>query len=148
MFESNEGLTEQIVDDACLAATNRIVALVQQSDWWQGFFIRKDQNATAITGLGGTLAIPAPQARYFVGRRGDWTDACVYFALKEYILPQFADFGNPDSAEVQKIAFYTERFSTLFRELLGTGDWYDWDQDGTVALDEKWAQPQNIRRIR
>lgn len=148
VFESNEGLTQQIADDACLSATNRIVGLVQQSDWWRAYFVEKDANATSITGLRSTLQIPAPLARRFVGRRTDWTDACVFFALKEYILPQFADFGNPESAERQKIAFYEERFSTLFRELLATGDWYDWDADGTVELAEKWSRPQNIRRQR
>ena len=83
-----------------------------------------------------------------LARQNDFTDMCVYYALSEYLLPKVADFGNPDSAERQKVGFYNEKFRSLFDEVIGDGDWYDWDQSGTVTDAEKYPYPVNLVRHR
>jgi len=73
---------------------------------------------------------------------------CCYYTLKEYILPKIADFGNPESAEVQKIQYYEGKFEDLFRELLDIFDWFDDDGDGSVEDSEKMVRFRQTRRTR
>jgi hypothetical protein len=73
---------------------------------------------------------------------------CVYYTLKEYILPKIADFGDPESPEVQKITYYENKFQDIFEELLAMMDWYDADDSGTVDADEKQIRFQLNRRTR
>jgi hypothetical protein len=68
--------------------------------------------------------------------------------LKEYLLPKIADFGNPESAEVQKIQYYEGKFDDLFRELMDILDWYDADNDGAVQTNEKMVKFRPNRRTR
>jgi hypothetical protein len=92
--------------------------------------------------------IPAVNANRIKGRVNDFTDLCVYTALAEYILPSIADFGNEDSAERQKMAYYIQRAESLFGELITAGDWYDFDNDNTVESGEKSPGQYNIKRVR
>lgn len=147
LFEANEGITDEQVDDACIAATTRILGQIQATSWWRSYYIQQDPTAN-ITAGNGEIWVPAPQARYFRARVQDWRDACVYFALFEYILPKVADFGNPESAERQKIDFYLQRYNSLFRELIDAGDWYDFDADGTVEMAERAPTALNLARRR
>ena len=73
---------------------------------------------------------------------------CCYHTLKEYLIPKVADFGNPESAEVQKIQYYENKFNDLFTELLAMMDWYDDDADGTVEDGEKRVRIELNRRTR
>ena len=73
---------------------------------------------------------------------------CCYYTLKEYILPKIADFGNPESGEVQKITYYENKFNDLFEELTNMWDYYDKDNSGTVDGSEKMISVQPVRRSR
>ena len=68
--------------------------------------------------------------------------------MKEYLLPKIADFGNPESAEVQKIEYYAGKFDDIFRELMDILDWYDADNDGSVQTNEKMVRFRTNRRTR
>jgi hypothetical protein len=81
-------------------------------------------------------------------RENDFTDLCVYTALSEFILPSIADFGNEDSAERQKMGYYTQKASSLFSELVQSGDWYDFDNSGTISSSEKQPGQYNLKRVR
>jgi hypothetical protein len=92
--------------------------------------------------------IPAFNPDRILARKSDFTDMCAYYTLKEYLLPKIADFGNPESSEVQKIQYYDDKFNELFTELLGMFDWYDNDDDGTVEDGEKMIRFSLTRRTR
>jgi hypothetical protein len=68
--------------------------------------------------------------------------------LKEYIYPKIADFGNPESSEVQKINFYDSKFNELFTEKLAVIIWYDVDNDSTVESGEQLVNFRKNRRTR
>ena len=72
---------------------------------------------------------------------------CAYYTLKEYLLPKIADFGNPESAEVQKIEYYAGKFDDLFRELMDILDWYSADGDATVEANEKMVRFRTLGDI-
>jgi hypothetical protein len=72
----------------------------------------------------------------------------VYVALSEFILPSIADFGNEDNAERQKMGYYKQKADELFGELVTAGDWYDFDDDGTIQSDEKSPGQYNLKRVR
>jgi len=59
-----------------------------------------------------------------------------------------ADFGNPDSAERQKLGFYNTKFRELYDELIVSGDWYDFTNNGTITEDEKYPFVNNLVRRR
>jgi Ca2+-binding EF-hand superfamily protein len=63
-------------------------------------------------------------------------------------LPKIADFGNPESPEVQKISFYEVKFNEMFTELTSMWDWYDKNADGTIETGEKMIRFQSTRRTR
>jgi hypothetical protein len=73
---------------------------------------------------------------------------CVAYVLKEYLLPKIADFGNPESSEVQKINFYNGKFNELFNEKLSVIVWYDVDNDSTVESGEQLVNYRKNRRTR
>jgi len=58
------------------------------------------------------------------------------------------DFGNPESQDVAKIRYYEQKFQDLFDELTAITDWYDYDNDGSIALDEKMTTFRKTRRTR
>jgi len=124
LFEANEGLTEDGVEDHLIRGTERILSLLNAD-------------------LGITVDIDL-----ILARQNDFTDLCVYFAMHEYILPQFADVGNDEDSEFNKIAYYQSKFDRLYGELVEDGDWYDTDNDGTVEDGESLATNIQERRVR
>jgi hypothetical protein len=149
LFEANEGLTESIVEDHLERATDRILQLIRQTDWWRSYYIRQSGasiNPAIFTS--GLISVPAPDPNKIKASQADFTDLCVYYALSEIIYPKIADFNNQDSAEVKKIGVFNEKFRTRFQELLNDGDWYDFTGDGNINPDEKMPVRTNLVRVR
>lgn len=147
LFDANEGITDVIVEDMLIRSTQRILNKLRASDWWVQYYMsRRD----AITGqaIQNAADIPAIDPNLIVARHADFTDMCVFFAMQEYILPLVADFGDEQSSERAKMSFYSNRFKDLFGELITLGDWYDWDNDGTVQASERQAGVYNLKRVR
>jgi hypothetical protein len=144
LFDANEGLSDDIIDAQLVRATERILTKLRSSDWWRGYYVSRN-TSTAIT----TVAdIPALDPNRIVARQNDFTDLCVYTALGEFILPSIADFGREDNAERQKMGYYVQKADKLFAELITAGDWYDFDDNGTVASNEKQPGIYNLKRVR
>lgn len=153
VFEANEidpntefGVTE-LVNLMAQQATTKILYEIKDTQWWQSYFITKDQGQTNISTLS-FVDVPVPSATYIRSRTQDFTDLCVYLVLFEYLLPKVADFSNTDSAEVKKIGFYREKYQSLFRTLIEAGDWYDFDGSGTITNTEKMPTRVNLVRVR
>jgi len=142
VFELNEGLTDDIVENALVRATERILTKIRSTDWWKSYYLQRDNQITNISD------IPAPQASKIVDRKNDFTEMCVAVAMSEYLLPKVADFGSADNAEKNKMGYYMQRGDKLFAELITAGDWYDFDGTGAVASNEKQAGHFNLRRVR
>lgn len=141
LFDNNEGLDDEYVEDALIRATERILIQIKTTDWWQNLY-------TKHTGSVNRLDIPSPAGSKIIARQNDFTDLCVYSALADYILPSVADFGDDNNAERQKMGYYANRRTELFMELIRAGDWYDFDNDGTVQTDEKARGNVTLKRIR
>lgn len=148
IFETNEGLTDEVVEGALIRSTERILDAIQTTDWWKSYWVRMSASTTSLIVGFNDVIVPAPDPTLIRGSQNDFTDLCVYFALSEYILPSVADFGNPDSAERQKVGFYDAKYRTLFQELIDRGDWYDFDNDGVVVATEKVPTRTNLVRVR
>jgi hypothetical protein len=144
IFEANEGLSDDAVELQLVRATDRILTKLRASAWWREYYTRRDTTTVYRT----AADIPALDPNRIIDRESDFTDLCVYTALSEYILPSIADFGNEESAERQKMAYYTQRAESLFGELISSGDWYDFDDSGTIASTEKSPGQYNIKRVR
>lgn len=141
LFEKNESLTIDFVENSLIRATNRILENIKVTDWWQRMYLRENNSVARID-------IPVPDADKILSRHEDFTDLCVYRALADYILPSVADFGDPESSERQKMGYYENRATQLFLELVRSGDWYDFDGDDTVQTDEKSVGHISLKRIR
>lgn len=145
LFEANEGIAnETMVEDLTEKATNRILQLIRNTEWWKRYYSIK-------TSANPTLSfpeVPTPSPNKIEARKSDFTDLCVYFTLYEYLLPKIADFSTEDNAEVRKIGFYRTKFDELFRELIDDGSWYDFDDDGTIQQTEKLPTRTNLVRVR
>ena len=144
LIESNEGLTDDVVEPLLIRATERILIKLRSSEWWQGYYLNRATNFTYST----AADIPALDPNRIKARQSDFTDLCVYTAFNEYILPLVADFGNEDSSERKKMGYYSNRAETLFGELIAVGDWYDFDNSGTIASTEKDPGRYNLKRVR
>jgi hypothetical protein len=144
LFDANEGLSDDIIEQQLIRATERILTKVRSSAWWKSYYISRD-----ITTVYKTVAdIPAVNPNRIKSRLNDFTDLCVYVALSEFVLPSIADFGKEDNAERQKMGYYTQKADTLFGELVTAGDWYDFDGSGTISSDEKSPGSYNLKRVR
>jgi len=141
VFEANEGLTEIVVDEMLVKSTDRIVQKIKSSEWWREYLSNVGSGYTSLA------ALDTPDKNKFQ-RRVDFTDLCCFHTLSSYLYPKIANFGDPDSAEVQKIAFYERRFQELYNELISMGDFYDLDEDGTVETNEKYTKFALTRRTR
>lgn len=141
LFESNESLTDDIVEDALIRTTQVILSRIKTTDWWQGLY------STHNSGVH-RLDIPNPNPNRIQARQDDFTDLCVFTALAERILPSIADFGDEDSAERRKMGYYENRATELYMELIRAGDWYDFDGDDTVQTDEKRTGNIRLMRVR
>lgn len=144
LFETNESLSEDVVEPLLIRATERILTKMRSTDWWQSYYVRRDNSINYQT----VADIPALDPERIVARQNDFTDLCVYQALGELILPRVADFGTEDNAERQKMGYYTQKASALFDELVTAGDWYDFDGSGTIASKEKQPGQINLKRVR
>lgn len=141
LFDSNESLTDDSVEEALIRCTSRILDNIRNTEWWQNLYGQHNGSVNR-------LDIPKPNPDRIVDRRADFTDLCVYWALSDYILPSIADFGEADSNERQKMGYYKNRADALFLELVNAGDWYDFDDDGSVQTDEKRRGNLRLKRIR
>ena len=145
LFEANEGLTQDVIEDLLIRSTQRILSLIRATDWWESYYVTRDNNGTVIN----TRAdIPALDAALILNRRPDFTDLCVYYGMYTYILPKIADFGEDSNAEVEKMGYYNQKYDRLFSELIRAGDWYDFNNSGTVTSSEKQPGVRNLRRVR
>ena len=135
LFEANEGLSDDAIDQQLIRATERILSKLRASDWWKSYYIKRDTATVYNT----AADVPALNPNRIKQRESDFTDLCVFTALSEYILPSIADFGNQDSAQ---------RADSLFGELITAGDWYDFDNSGTIASSEKSPGQFNLKRVR
>jgi hypothetical protein len=141
LFDSNESLTDDNVEEHLIRSTQRILTSIKNTDWWQGLY-------GTHNGSVNRLDIPTPDPDRIAARENDFTDLCVYWALSDFILPSIADFGDADNNERQKMGYYKNRADRLFEELVNAGDWYDFDNDGTVQTDEKRRGNLRLKRIR
>lgn len=147
LFSANEGLTQDVVEESLIRSTTRILDALRSSAWWKSYYIRQaGSNATIIVGQ--SIAVPPLDPFLIKARQGDFTDLCVYYALSEYLLAKVADFGNPDSAERQKLGFYNEKYRSLLDELLTAGDWYDFSDNGSITDAEIYPFVTNLVRVR
>lgn len=144
LFDSNEGLTDDIVEDALIRSTERILDRIRSTDWWRDYYSRRDPSITIKT----SADYPAVDASKIKGRANDFTDLCVYWALSDYILPQVANFGDEADDDRNKMAYYKSKTDELFMEIIRAGDWYDFDDDDVVDSDEKQPGKINLKRIR
>jgi hypothetical protein len=143
LLESNEGVTTDQLDDYLIAASSRILTQIRNTDWWRDQCFRLDSTLKNDLRL-----LPSVNGIYIKSREQEFKDLNIYFALSEYVYPSLADWGNPDSAEVKKIAHYQDQYNKLFKEVIESGDWYDFDLDGTIELTEKQPNIQNRVRMR
>jgi hypothetical protein len=144
LFEVNEGLTDFYVEELLSRSTDRILTKLRATDWWFKGWTKRNPSES----INDTADIPGLDPNKIVGRKQDFTDLCVYFALAEYIYPTVADFGNEEDSERNKMAYYTNKWQGLFQELVTAGDWYDWDDDGVVQNQEKDPGKINLKRVR
>ena len=145
LFEANEGLTQDVIEDLLIRSTERILELIRATEWWASYFLARDTSGTVIN----TRAdIPALNAALILLRKNDFTDLCVYYALYTYILPKIANFGEEANAEVEKMGYYNQKYDSLFDELIRAGDWYDFNNSGTVTSSDKQPGIRNLRRVR
>lgn len=143
LFDANEGLTDDIVEQHLTRATERILSQLRMTAWWQDYYIKRG------TGNIATVAdIPALNPSKIKDRYNDFTELCVSTALADYILPNVADFSNEDSAERRKMGYYKQRAENLFQELVTAGDWYDFDGSGAISSAEKQPGIYNLKRVR
>lgn len=144
LFEANEGLSDDIIETQLIRATERILTKLRSSSWWRAYFVNRNTTVTINT----AADVPALDASRIIARQNDFTDLCVYVALSEFILPSIADFGNEDNAERQKMGYYKQKADELYGELVTAGDWYDFDDDGTITSAEKSPGQYNLKRVR
>lgn len=144
LFDTNESLSEDVVEPLLIRATERILTKLRSSDWWVSYYVRRSTNTTYST----TADIPALDPLKIQDRENDFTDLCVYTALGEFILPKVADFGTEDNAERQKMGYYNAKADSLFGELISAGDWYNFDGSGAITSAEKSPGIYNLKRVR
>lgn len=143
VFDSNEGLSDDVVEAALIRATERILSRFRSSDWWRSYYLKR--SSTTVS----TIAdIPPLDPNNIIGRTTDFTEFCVYVAMADYILPQTANFGDEGDDDRAKMGWYANKAEALFAELITAGDWYDFDADGIVQSDEKTPGYYNLKRTR
>ncbi len=151
LFEANEiRIPEQsnfvdvpdFIEDMLRQSTDRINAKIKASTWWQAY-----NNYVGNT-ISSVSQIPDFDPNRILGRQQSFTDMCVYYCLKEFLLPLIADFSTAETAEVQKIRYYEDKFNDLFQETLALADFYDADDDGTINDSEIAYSYRQVRRSR
>jgi len=149
VFEANDGLTEAIVEDLTEKATTRILYLIRNTSWWTSYYLRQSGGSTNVNIFtSGLISVPLPDPNRIKARQQDFTNLCVFYTLSEYLYPKIADFSSQDNAEVKKIGVFDQKFRSLFQELIDSGDWYDFNNTGTVSAEEKMPTRTNLQRVR
>ena len=144
LFDSNEGLTDVVIETALKRATLRIISKISTSDWWRSYYVKRDPSIEYKT----VADIPSIDVDKIKSREDDFTELCVYTALADYILPQVADFGDETDSDRAKMGYYSNRAEALYGELINAGDWYDFDDDGVIETTEKSPGNYNLKRVR
>lgn len=144
IFDANEGLTDDIVEQHLIRSTERILSKIRATDWWRRYYVHRDPSIIDTA----SITVPAVNPNKIRGRQSDFTELCVMTALSDYILPNIADFGSAETSERQKMSYYSQRSDMLFNELIRNGDWYDFDGDGVIDISEKSPGVVNMRRVR
>jgi hypothetical protein len=144
LFDTNESLSEDIVEPLLIRATERVLTKLRSSQWWVNYYVNRTNSAIFST----VADIPALDPLRIQARQNDFTDLCVYTALGEFILPKIADFGTEDNAERQKMGYYVTKADSLFAELISAGDWYNFDGSGLITSAEKQPGQFNLKRVR
>ncbi|CAB4154679.1 hypothetical protein UFOVP647_20 [uncultured Caudovirales phage] len=144
VFDSNEGLTDEVVETSLTKSTQRILTILRNTDWWKTMYMDQTPGFSPST----VADIPALDPSKIKARQDDFTDLCVMYSLYYYLLPKVADFSNQDSAERAKIGFYQSKFEALLQEIITAGDWYDFDGDATVESSEKRPGKYSLKRVR
>jgi hypothetical protein len=152
LFEANEidftnvpdtpGSLDDYIEDLATKTTDRINQKIRLSTRWQEYLGFVGAN------YGSLSTIPDFNPDNIITRKSDFTDMCAYGVLYMYLLPKVADFGNPESAEVQKIQYFESRFNSLFEELMADFTWFDNSGDGSVSDSEKMISYRRSRRTR
>lgn len=145
LFEQNEGLDDDYLDDQLIRSTARILSLLRATDWWQQYYLA--MNTTSLQ-ISNTADIPPLDPTLIQARQDDFTELCCYYALYNYVLPFIADFGNEDTPERKKMGYYQQKYNDLFGELITAGDWYNFDDSATITSSEKMPGVSNLRRVR
>jgi hypothetical protein len=140
--ESGFADVTEFVEDMLQKSTDRINVKIKASSWWFGY------QGYVGSSVSNPALLPDFNPDRIKSRKQDFTDMCVYYCLKEYLLPLVADFSIEESSEVNKIEYYDNKFNDIFNELLALADWYDADGDGTVEDGEKAWSYQSVRRSR
>jgi hypothetical protein len=141
VFEANEDLTVAEINDYLEQGSQRILSQIRTTPWWAQY----QRNMAQITDPN---LLPNVNPDYILARTQDFKDLNVFFTLWQYVYPKIADFGNPDSAEVQKIKFYKDLYNVLFDQVIKSGDWYDFSENGTIDTADKMATFVNRTRQR
>jgi len=155
VFEANElvipaesGFADitDFVENMLEKGTDRILLKLKASSWWRNycFYVGIDYDINNIPNINPDNIDPGNTQN----RRPQFSSMCVYYTLKEFILPLIADFGNEESAGVQKIKYYEDKYNQIFEELTALSDWYDADGSGQIDTDEKATYYQTVRRTR
>jgi len=50
LFSANEGLTQDVVEEALIRSTTKILDMLRSSPWWKSYYIRQAGSAATITG--------------------------------------------------------------------------------------------------
>lgn len=132
---------DDYIEDLATKTTDRINRKIEASTQWRSYLGFAGQGYDSNN-------IPSFVPEKILARKSDFTTLCAYGTLYQWILPKIADFGNPESAEVQKIQYYEKRYNDLFEELVNQWTWYDEDDDGTIEDGEKKVTFALTRRSR
>jgi hypothetical protein len=142
LFEANEVVNDStLINDLLTLSSQRILSKIKNTDWWAKYNF--DRNASLQNDI---RRVPDVNPDKIDGMQQEFKDLNIYHVLFEYVLPKVADFGNPDSAEVQKIKHYKDQFDMLYKEIIEAGSWYDYSGDNTISYTE--VQPVTVNRVR
>jgi len=79
LFDSNEGLTDDVVETALIRATDRILNRVRASGWWRDYYTKRDSSTNYVT----VADIPAVDPDKIQSRKDDFTELCVATAVAD-----------------------------------------------------------------
>ena len=130
----------EYLDDLAVKSTARINQKIRASASWRAYLASQGSDYSSQN-------IPDFNPSKIITRKADFTDICAYYVIKEFLLPKVANFDE-NSADLNKIQYYDQKFNSILQELLQMFDWYDYDASGTVTTSEKNIKPQRFRRSR